>query len=378
MTNNILQILFLLLAVTIPISVAGTNIIISLFVFFWILEGKFSEKLEILKKTKWIFPLILLLLFYIISFLFVGEQEHTTFIFQRLLLLLVLPIFISTELKQETLKKSVTVFFYVVFFSAVISILGMDSNWKDFPAFLKYNYHNITLAFSSILALHLLINSKINKPSLLIIFIIICSISIFLEKGRAGQLLFLLFFFIQILASFKKTPKYSFIIFGFIVSLLALASYKSDNFQRRVADATQIVQNDGINNSGHKDVRYTFFKKSFELIKAKPFFGYGTGTWYTRFHKESNFRNPNIKNHFHPHNNYLYIWFELGVFSLITFLLIFYFQIKELLKRSYSIYRITLPVILLLLMFIDSYFFVFNIMIMYIYFYTIYRSYLFK
>ena len=113
-------------------------------------------------------------------------------------------------------------------------------------------------------------------------------------------------------------------------------------------------------------------------MKIKPIFGYGTGTWKTVFNKNNSFENSHIYDHTHPHNNYLYIWFELGIFGVIIFLAMFYFQIKELLKKSYPFYRITLPVIFLFLMLLDCYIFVFHISIMYIYFYVIYRSYSFK
>lgn len=387
--NNILQILFVLLGFVIPISTVGTNIILAIFIFLWVLEGKFKLKIRIIKEKKWIKPLILLILFYITSFLFVGPQQETVFIFQRLPLLLVLPIFISSELRQKSLRQGVILFFIISFLSAVLSILDFDliinikkilygEKHKFISTFLKYNYHNIMLAFASILALQILVNHKTKKPVYLIILIFICSLSIFLERGRAGQLIFLLFFVLQSIISFKKKPIYSFAILGFVLLLTLGATYQSQHFHKRVELTKQIIETNGVNAQGYTDVRYTFFKRSYKMIKTKPIFGHGAGTWKTLFNKKNSFQNPEIKEHLHPHNNYIYIWFELGVFGLITFLAIFYFQIKELFKKSYPIYRITLPVILLFLMFIDSYLFVFHITILYIYFYTIYSSYSFK
>ena len=48
--------------------------------------------------------------------------------------------------------------------------------------------------------------------------------------------------------------------------------------------------------------------------------------------------------HTTPHNQYLYVWFELGIFGLILLLLIFYHQIKDLLEKKDGIHRVLLPI----------------------------------
>ena len=75
-----------------------------------------------------------------------------------------------------------------------------------------------------------------------------------------------------------------------------------------------------------------------------------------------------------PHNQYLYVWFELGFFGLLLLLLIFALQIKELLKKKDSFYRLLLPISFMLLLLVDSYFFIFIGTITYIYLYTIFRN----
>ena len=76
-----------------------------------------------------------------------------------------------------------------------------------------------------------------------------------------------------------------------------------------------------------------------------------------------------------PHNQYLYVWFELGFFGIILLLSIFTLQIKELLKKQDSFYRVLLPISFMMLLLVDSYFFIFIGTITYIYLYTIFRNY---
>ena len=60
---------FVLFAFAIPFSVALTNILIVLFTFLWIIEGRFIEKLNKIKSTYWIGSLILIAALYLIGLL---------------------------------------------------------------------------------------------------------------------------------------------------------------------------------------------------------------------------------------------------------------------------------------------------------------------
>ena len=52
--NSILQSLFVLLAITIPVSVAATNVVLGLIIFLWLLEGNIRFKIKTMFSEKWI------------------------------------------------------------------------------------------------------------------------------------------------------------------------------------------------------------------------------------------------------------------------------------------------------------------------------------
>ncbi len=52
--NKAQKVLFILLGITIPTSIAITNMIIGLLAFSWILEGNFKNKYNVIKSSKWI------------------------------------------------------------------------------------------------------------------------------------------------------------------------------------------------------------------------------------------------------------------------------------------------------------------------------------
>ena len=132
-----------------------------------------------------------------------------------------------------------------------------------------------------------------------------------------------------------------------------------------------------------KDIRYVFVQESINYIKEKPILGYGTGSFGEILKNDVNLenfimsweqqysKNP-FDTHTTPHNQYLYVWFELGIMGIVLLLSIFYFQIRELIVLKNGFHRIILPLMFMTIMLVDSYFFIFILTTFYIYFYTIY------
>ena len=152
--------------------------------------------------------------------------------------------------------------------------------------------------------------------------------------------------------------------------------YHSTNVYKDRFDAvSNIIQNNGDRGAGKtEDIRYVFVKESLNRIIEKPILGYGTGSFGTIFKNEVK-SGHYFDKHTTPHNQYLYVWFELGILGLVLLLLIFYLQIKELFRKKDGIHRVLLPLSFMFLMLVDSYFFIFILTICYIFLYTIYSRY---
>jgi hypothetical protein len=210
-----------------------------------------------------------------------------------------------------------------------------------------------------------------------LILITIYSISIFSEAGRAGQLTFNMFFILYALYFLNKKIIYSFSIICFLALVNVYSYNNSGIYKYRVDNLMHTVQHDGMNKDSkvkQKNIRYVFHKESFELIKKRPIFGHGTGSF------SSVFRNNTISTYMYydhktPHNNFLYVLFELGLIGLLIFLSFFYFQIKDLFSvRIFRYERLILPLFLIFLMLFDSYLFIFTITLFYQFMFTIFRG----
>ena len=385
--SNLKNFFFILLGFSIPISVAFTNILIVVYSLTWIFEGDFSKKIKEIKSVKWISSLLLLISFYFLGMLYGDMHNDYSYVIKRVLLLLFfIPIVIS-ELKPKTYILALHAFLISNLTSAIVAV-GINYDFINpifdnsaITAFLKYNYHNILLSFSALLSFLMFLKSKSKYSFLYIVLILIYSFSIFNEAGRAGQLTFNVFFIFYAIFLLRSKFKFSILIILFLI-IINFFSYKNSSiFKHRVDHLTHIVQNDGQKknkNSVEKDIRYLFTKTGLELIRKKPIFGYGTGSFSSVFKLETE-TSYDLNKHKTPHNNYLYILFELGFIGLIFFLSIFYFQIKELLNKDLiNTEKILLPLFMLFLMLFDSYMFIFSITLFYMFMYKIFTQLDFK
>ncbi len=385
--SNLKNFFFILLGFSIPISVAFTNILIVAYSLTWIFEGDFPKKIKEIKSVKWISSLLLLISFYFLGMLYGDMHNDYIYVIKRVLLLLFfIPIVIS-ELKPKTYILALHAFLISNLTSAIVAV-GINYDFINpifdnsaITAFLKYNYHNILLSFSALLSFLMFLKSKSKYSFLYIVLILIYSFSIFNEAGRAGQLTFNVFFVCYAIFLLRSQFKFSILIILFLI-IINFFSYKNSSiFKHRVDHLTHIVQNDGQKknkNSVEKDIRYLFTKTGLELIRKKPIFGYGTGSFSSVFKLETE-TSYDLNKHKTPHNNYLYILFELGFIGLIFFLSIFYFQIKELLNKDLiNTEKILLPLFMLFLMLFDSYMFIFSITLFYIFMYKIFTQLDFK
>lgn len=156
------------------------------------------------------------------------------------------------------------------------------------------------------------------------LFLIICNI-FFMATGRSGYFVFaglLVLLFVQ-----KIGWR------GFLIALLSIAILLggvftfSNMFKGRMNEVVAEVrayqqQSNAITSTG---LRIDFVKNSIALIKARPVFGYGTGSFQREY---ANIKpTPVIQTH-NPHNEYLHIGVQLGAIGILMLLLLFGAQLR--------------------------------------------------
>lgn len=370
---NIKGILLILLGFFMPVSIFVTDVVIGCLALTWLLEGKFSFKWHQLKKSIWVLLLFVLMALYLCGMLWGDFHSGAIWMLEKLSILFLLPILLTLEVTQKQLKRAFAAFVLSMFLSAIIAILinykvippafrwmpFLSKNW-GLSAFMPYNYHNVYLAITVVLLIYILTEmhlQRILKQIGLLAIIIVMLFSLFTENGRAGQFVFLIMS-VLITVHFLRGKLLWIVIVLFCGTLALKFTYEYNSFfQKRINRTIFEFKELEKNSTSSIAVRILFSKHSWDLIQEKPLLGYGTGSFVEQFATINSQTAKLVSgNHKTPHNNYLFVWFELGLIGLIVFLAIFFYQLKSYYAMPFGLARCLLPIMFLVIMLSDSYF----------------------
>ncbi len=377
---NIRNLIFVLFAISFPLSVALSNIFIVILSVLVLSEGNFRNKIKKIKESKWMNYLIFLIISYFIFTIPFGLKTDTFWILKRVSLLLVLPLLYSTEFSNKIIKISIFGFLLSMFISSIIAIAynyEILQNPKNFTwsAFLQYTEHNVFLAFALIISIYTIIRTKINRNFNMIIclFISVFIFSIFTEGGKSGQIVFIFSIIILAFLYFRKKLKMLFVSISSILLFSFIIYNTSDIVKNRFDFEIKNIK------KGTDSSRNILLSETIKLIKVKPILGYGTGSFTDEFAiVNENTKRVINQNHKTPHNNYLYVYFELGLIGFALLLLVFYHQIKELYIKTDGKFLIIFPFMFLVIMFTDSYLYQHNTLMLYLFMSIIVSNYQYK
>ena len=215
----------------------------------------------------------------------------------------------------------------------------------------------------------------------------------FITGGRAGQVMFFAAIAILVFQFFNKEKIKSLLVIIILIPGIFFTAYQtSDSFKVRINSAIADVVNYELGLSVVKErtpkdwvfdfrkyvntpvgERITYSIYSWKIFKLNPIIGVGTGD-FPHEYKKINKMYPATKympNTTHPHNMYNLVLTQLGILGLISFLSIFYYQIK-IASASSGRFRshvgLALPLLFLVIMLADSYLLGHYTTLMYIFF----------
>ncbi len=377
-----------------PISTFVTDIAVFSIAILWMFEGRFKSKWNKIKSSFWMLSFLALLFLYLVGMLWGTNHEGAEWLFQKSVLLLLLPVLYTLNLSQTEVKYSLVAFLSATTLSALIANF-INMGWikhlfkyssifaknRYNPAFMTYTDHNIFLAFSLLVTFLLLFNSYSNKKlrTVLIFISILFLLSLYSENGRAGQIAFTIIFLSFSTLVFWHKKSLIFLSVLAVIGINIIAYSISPHFRQRIdsiqIQLTQLEKNE-VNSL---NTRYYLYKYSYEKIKEKPVLGYGTGSFEKEFSSISEHATKILAGvHKTPHNNYLFIWFELGLVGLLVFLFIFFFQLKEYKSLNQGYFRMIFPVVFLVIMLTDTYLQNHNTAVLYCYLSFIFFTYSFE
>lgn len=257
-----------------------------------------------------------------------DRSWHTAIKYSHKLLefIIFLPFFANKKNKQYTEN---------AFIVSVLSIATLNIiQWYglvDFPSLLNKPDTNellspIPWSISLSLASYFLLNrfmSDISKNWLsFALWLYLVAELMFINIERTGIILFIFLTGYSLLIIHKKINKYFLLlIITLLVVLLTGSPSIKSGIHRAHADISQ-YQAQGKNNTSI-GLRLSYIKYSWQLIKEKPFLGYGTGNFAYAYEKTGGPKMSANELLGDPHNSYVNITVQLGILGLGLFLLWF-------------------------------------------------------
>jgi len=380
-TDNLLSYLVMGLAFAISTSVAATNLILVVLILVFLYEREYKQRFETIKYNPLAYVVFVFVFMHIIGCLWSDNLGMAVEVLHRVKKMLYLPL-LMMFVKREHIWYYFQFFVLGMMFSETLTYLV----WLDIiPKFMyataempsvlmiHFNY-TVFVAMAVFLLIYLLLYKKDKtnlQIALAIFFLATMVFNLLFSGGRAGQIGFFILFFVLVIYYFKKSILKGLLTFSVVSSILFSLAYTfiplfQDRTNKAVHEVTHFKQG---NQNTSLGIRLALNKNYFEIVKENLWLGVGTGDYideYKLVNEKSKYPTP-ITN---PHNMYMQVLVQYGVFGLLLFLMIFVYQLYYgfKIKDDLQVIRIAFPLFFLAIMFVYWYLYAFNTMMLFIFF----------
>lgn len=347
----------IIFGVLLPYDMLYATVAVYPFLFFSILSFR-KNKLNSIPKYWWVFTLIFLL--NIAGYFYTSNTIKASYLLERQLLIFLFPLVLPIAI--HTNKKNINIIICFFTISCLASVLYLlypnflflqSSQWSlkalSLPKFYNHNftqpigihatYLSLYVALSIIFLLDLLSNISFKKGLPIAVVVIVLVIGLYFMASR-NTMLALLFIGLVVYPIFRLRHKFIYfltviVLFGSVLFISNKDNYIFNRFSTDIIDDLKLDNEYTFENPEPRIMRW---KCALELIKEKPFFGYGAGDEIPLLMNSYKRKGMNVsyKEEFNTHNQYLSILIKNGIFGLIIFLaMMFYFLRLALISKNF-------------------------------------------
>jgi O-antigen ligase len=312
-----------LLLVSVYFSTSLSIVLSGLLGLFWLFSAQFKQLPGTLKNNPVAAWSLLLFLWFLFGSIYTSASYGNAFSmimkYRELLFIPVLITFLTIKRNRNWLWSAfVTASLITLIISHLMSYGVLDLNLQGDPSVKSRISHSIVISFFAFYCAHKAYEGK--RYSQLYMMLSIASVYnlFFIVEGRTGQLIAIS---LVLLFGVQRFTKKVFLLTVLIMAIsLAFYINFSDNARRiveGVANTQAYFQNNSEQTQSSMGQRFTFWKYSMELIAEKPLLGHGTGSFAKEYQRIASNEPLMAKN---PHNEFLMISVQLGLFGLLVYL----------------------------------------------------------
>lgn len=333
--QHIARVLLVLTVFSMPISTASTNVLMALTLMFWLAAGGYREQFEALKGN-WVVraTLALFALICIGSLYSTGSLKDIGFQIQKYARLLFILPAMGLLLEEKWRDRAMTAFIAAMGLTLALSLLSViwplpfvkgtaGGSGTNHYVFKDHIAQNLIMSF---FALVMLVKGQVETRSIWrIAYFAVALLAVidilFFVQGRTGYLSLALNVLVFIVFMARGKQRWMWLAASALVAILALLL--SSNLRDRIELAVQEYKASDRKELSSVGQRVEFTKKSIELIKERPFIGFGTGSYATEFCRVADSKEWCEAGKFHPHNQFLAFGVQLGIMGVLAYLLFF-------------------------------------------------------
>jgi O-antigen ligase len=316
-------ILALGMAAAIPLSVAATTVISIILAITCIFSFDRKTLISVFKHPVTITILIFIAINIIACAYSIAESREISHAFRKYYRLLYFPLLLPLFTNMRWRNAAIVTFLVAVFISVIAAMLAQVVVFKDSI------FTSLFVAFAIFTLVHYSIDSKKYRSLTVPVAIFFTYYLFFMNIGRAGQFIFVMLFILFMLQRLRYSFKYLCLAATLLIAIVAASILVPSSFAERqtiaVHEVQQYINSDeiAVPHESSLGTRLILARNSLELIKLKPIFGWGTGSFaaaYRQYAPEAQIKDVKRVN---PHNQYLLTWVELGLPGLLSLLSIF-------------------------------------------------------
>lgn len=315
-----------LFAFVIPISTTGTHVVLSLLMLSWFFAGNLREK----TRAIWLHPVSRMAIVFF-SFFLAGSlyssapKEDVLSALGKMNKLLYISFLIPIVKEEKWRRLAFFGFLGAMLLTLVLSMLKVyggvpiHTRFTEACIFRDHIYTNFMMALASFFVAHYLMqySKPVFRLALLCFLVTLVYYVFFMSVGRTGQIIFISLWVLFFLQRFKW--KGNGLGFVGLCCLLALASMNMTPFQDRFVKVAQNIELHQVQKADASlGERLEFLEETWQLAKQNLWFGSGTGSF------KENYKHYALSNNLliteNPHNEYLNVFFQLGLFGFLGFL----------------------------------------------------------
>jgi O-antigen ligase len=360
--------LLVLLAFVLPLSTSLVSVLTLVLLVCWLLEGRFQEKWNEVAAN----PVCLAVFLYVgVLVLGLGWSENVgegVAVIRKHWKIMVFPVLL-TAVRWDWRSRTVGAFIAGV---SVVMVLNLLDRAQVFHALGLETFSQTTLlvnhiiftpmlAFAAYLVAHAVLWNRELKYGRwwLVTLGLLMSCTVFLTKGRMGQLVFFVLLALLIWQYFHRNRWRAALLSLFAFVLIFTVAYTfSPQFQSRINDVRHEIETLSDNPETSVGLRLTWWQNSWVVVQRSPWFGVGTGDYTTAYAAVHQERTPQVSvAEGNPHNQYLYTAIRLGMLGVVSLLAVFLVQLfwGNRSNDGWHRIRVAFPLFFLTIMLTDSY-----------------------